>query len=81
LGWQPFEEQKKSPVGNDPRISKLKKALYHGDKLLKAFEYNNVHTMKNKHDPALLRTSYLSNEIVKRTPKTHETNPLTLFNS
>jgi hypothetical protein len=34
--------------------------------------------MKNKHEPALLRTSYLSNEIIKRTPKSHETIPLKL---
>jgi hypothetical protein len=33
--------------------------------------------MKNKHDPTLLKTSFLSNEIVKRTPKSHETIPLT----
>jgi hypothetical protein len=26
-----------------------------------------------KPDPAILRTSYLSNEIAKRTPKSHET--------
>jgi hypothetical protein len=31
--------------------------------------------MKNKPDPALRRTSYLSKEIAKRTPKSHETNP------
>jgi hypothetical protein len=29
------------------------------------FKYENVHKMKNKPDPALLRTSYLSIEIKK----------------
>jgi hypothetical protein len=33
--------------------------------------------MKHKNDPALLQTSYISNEIVKRTPKSHETISLT----
>jgi hypothetical protein len=28
--------------------------------------------MKNKHDPALLRASYLSNEILTRTHNSHE---------
>jgi hypothetical protein len=32
--------------------------------------------MKNKPDPALLQTSYQSNEIEKRIPKSHETIPL-----
>jgi hypothetical protein len=32
--------------------------------------------MKNKPDLAILRTSYLSNEIEKITPKSHETIPL-----
>jgi hypothetical protein len=32
--------------------------------------------MKYKHDPALLRTSDLSNEIVKRPPKSQGTIPL-----
>jgi hypothetical protein len=41
------------------------------------FQYENVHRMKNKHDAALMRTSYLSNEIVKITPIPHETIPLT----
>jgi hypothetical protein len=33
--------------------------------------------MKNKPDPTVLKTSFLSNESVKRTPKSHETIPLT----
>jgi hypothetical protein len=41
------------------------------------FKYENVHNMKNKPDPALLRTSYLSIEIKKRITKSHETIPLT----
>jgi hypothetical protein len=32
--------------------------------------------MKNKPDPALLGTSYLSKKIKKRTPKSRETIPL-----
>jgi hypothetical protein len=32
--------------------------------------------MKNKPDTAILKTSFLSNEIVKRKPKSHETIPL-----
>jgi hypothetical protein len=32
--------------------------------------------MKNKPDPALVRGSYLFNEIKKRTPKSRETIPL-----
>jgi hypothetical protein len=35
--------------------------------------------MNNKTNPALLRTSYLSNEFAKNTPKSHETIPLMLF--
>jgi hypothetical protein len=31
--------------------------------------------MKNKPDPTVLKTSFLSNESVKRTPKSHETIP------
>jgi hypothetical protein len=46
---------------------------------LNKFKYENVHKMKNKPDPALLRTSYLSNEIKKRIPKSHETIPLKHF--
>jgi hypothetical protein len=34
--------------------------------------------MKNKPDATILKTSYLSNEIEKRTPISHETIPLTL---
>jgi hypothetical protein len=30
------------------------------------FEYEQVRRMKNKHDPTLLQTSYLSNEFVKK---------------
>jgi hypothetical protein len=33
--------------------------------------------MKKKPDPTILKISFLSNEIVKRTPKSHETIPLT----
>jgi hypothetical protein len=33
--------------------------------------------MKNKPNPTILKTSFLSTEIVKRTPKSHETIPLT----
>jgi hypothetical protein len=34
--------------------------------------------MKNKPDPTVLKTSFLSNASVKRTPKSHETIPLNL---
>jgi hypothetical protein len=42
----------------------------------KKFKYENVHKMKNKPAPALLRTSYLLIEIKKRIRKSHETIPL-----
>jgi hypothetical protein len=44
------------------------------------FKYENIIIMKNKPDPALLRTSYLSNEIEKMTSKSHETIPLNNVN-
>jgi hypothetical protein len=40
------------------------------------FKYENVHKVKNKPDPTLLRTSYLSIEIKKSIAKSHETIPL-----
>jgi hypothetical protein len=44
---------------------------------LKKFKYEKVPKMQIKPDPALLRTSYLSNEIKKVCiPKSHETTPL-----
>jgi hypothetical protein len=39
----------------------------------------NVHKMKNKPDPTILKISFLSSEIVKRTPKSHDTIPLTAY--
>jgi hypothetical protein len=42
----------------------------------KHLNIKDVHKMKNKPDLAILRTSYLSNEIEKITPKSHETIPL-----
>jgi hypothetical protein len=42
------------------------------------FKYKNVIKMKNKPDPALLRTSYLSNEMKKMTQKSHEPIPFSI---
>jgi hypothetical protein len=46
---------------------------------LKKFKYENVHKMKNKPDPALLQSSYLSIEIKKRITKSHETRTVTCY--
>jgi hypothetical protein len=62
---------KNPPGGNAPKISKFK-ALYREGKHFLTFENKNVHKMKNIHDPAIPRTSDLSNEIVRRTLKPHE---------
>jgi hypothetical protein len=43
------------------------------------FKYSNVIEMKNKPDPALLRTPFISNGIKKKIPKSRETIPLTLL--
>jgi hypothetical protein len=40
--------------------------------------YENVHKMKNKPDPTILKTLFISNKISKTTPKFHETIPLNL---
>jgi hypothetical protein len=44
--------------------------------LFQKYKYENVIKMKNKPDPALLRGSYLFNEIKKWTLKSRETIPL-----
>jgi hypothetical protein len=71
--WATPRVTKNPSDGNDPRISKLKRLFTMKANFIFSFEYENVLGMKNKHDPALLRTSHLSNKIVKRTPKSHET--------
>jgi hypothetical protein len=60
--------QKNPPDGNNPRIPFLEGSFPRKHN----FKHENVIKMKNKPDPALLRSSNLSNEIKKRIPKSHE---------
>jgi hypothetical protein len=69
------ENKNNRPDGNSSRIGNSKGSLPRMLVFLK-FNYENVFKMKNKPDPALLRTSYLSNKIKKRTLKSRETIPL-----
>jgi hypothetical protein len=65
----------KNPLdGNKSRIPYSEGSFPHKHNFLK-FKHENVIQMKNKHDPALLRPSNLSNEI-KRVTKSRETIPL-----
>jgi hypothetical protein len=66
---------KSPPDGNNSRIPYSEGSLPHKQNFLK-FKHENVIKMKNKPAPALLRPSKLSNEIIKRVPKSRETIPL-----
>jgi hypothetical protein len=59
----------------DPESVSLKD-LYHRRLNLNEFKYKSVIKIENKFDPALLRTSYLSNQIKKRITKSRETIPI-----
>jgi hypothetical protein len=74
---------KNSPNENNSRNpgSLTKKDLYRDRQLFVKFMYENVIKKKNKPDPALVQTSYLSNEIEKRIPKSCETIPLIVITS
>jgi hypothetical protein len=52
------------------------KDLYRQSTFLKKFKNENIIKMKNKPDPAILQTSFPSNEIKKWHQKSHETVPL-----
>jgi hypothetical protein len=69
---------KNPPDGNKSRIPYLEESLPHKHNFLK-FKHENVIKMKNKHDPALLRPSNISNEIKKCVPKSRETIPLNMM--
>jgi hypothetical protein len=61
-------------------ISNYKSPILQMSTVLK-LKYKNVIKMKKRKKPDLdlLRTSYLSNEIKKKTAKSHETIPLNTF--
>jgi hypothetical protein len=69
------ENKKNRPDGNSSRIGNSKGSLPLMLVFLK-FNYENVFKIKNKPNPALLGTSYLSNKIKKMTLKSRETIPL-----
>jgi hypothetical protein len=48
------------PDGKDPRINKFKRLFTAQANFFLTIDYEKVPTKKNKHDPALLRTSYLN---------------------
>jgi hypothetical protein len=61
--------------GNNARIRRFKSYLLTIQTFFQ-FKYDGLFQMKNKPDPVLLGTSYLSKLIKKRTPKSRETIPI-----
>jgi hypothetical protein len=53
--------------------------IYCKSQLFYKFKYKKVNKMKNKPDPDLSGSSYLFNEIKKRSPKSSETIPISFF--
>jgi hypothetical protein len=72
------ENKKNLPGGNSSMFSNCKCSLPQ-KKFCLRFNHENVIKIKNKPDPALLRTLYLCNEIKKTTRKSHETIPLRFY--
>jgi hypothetical protein len=66
---------KNPAAGNSFKIPYSEGSLPPKHNFLKS-KHENIFKMKNKPDPALLQPSNLSNEIIKRVPKSCETIPL-----
>jgi hypothetical protein len=62
LGFRPVRSKfVGNPLnGNNSRISKFKSYILTIPTFFKKFKFEGLFKMKNKHDPALLGTSYLS---------------------